>query len=244
MRVSSKITRSFYYFLHSRGFDVSRFFELTSLEVEFLKDVSHWLPAHSVESLLHSLSKEYAAYFVDQDFITGVGRACFRLNAWGALDSVLKMKTTKPIFDHLSVFLSYFIENCHLSQFEQIKGHLQCHCSVSSEDYPFITGYLRAVLEALPLYMGQELASVKWIQHRIQIEWEEENEQASLFKTARLHFKPDLLNDFRNFLDNLENEMRKQKKLLQEKDKEITRLRNILLSQGITKGEREPEQDP
>ena len=245
MRVSSKITRSFYYFLRARGFDVSRFFELTSLEVEFIKSASHWLPADKVESLLKGLSKEYASYFVDQDFMTSVGHACFRLNAWGALDSVLKMKTNKPLFNHLSVFMSYFVENCHLTEIERKIGKLSYQLNMSSEEYPFITGYLRAVLETLPLYTGEQLAAVKWIHHDIHIQWES-SQQASLFHPeANVYFKPNLLNDLRKFLDHLEEQMHLQKELLQTKDKEIQRLKDLLLAQGVISpgGEREPEQE-
>lgn len=244
MRVSSKITRSFYYFLRARGFDVSRFFELTPLEVEFIKDSSRWLPAGKVESLLSSLSKEYAPYFIDQDFMTSVGHACFRLNAWGALDSVLKMKTDKPLFSHLSVFMSYFVENCHLIELKTERGKLSYQCNMSSEEYPFITGYLRAVLETLPLYTGKQLAMVKWIHHDIQIQWED-SQQTSLFQPGTdVHFKPNLLSDLRKFLDHLEKEMHLQKELLQAKDKEIARLKDLLLAQGIVPPEeREPEQE-
>ncbi len=245
MRVSSKITRSFYYFLRARGFDVSRFFELTALEVEFIKDSSRWLPANKVESLLSGLSKEYASYFVDQDFMTCVGHACFRLSGWGALDSVLKMKTDKSLFSHLPVFMSYFVENCYLTGLKKERGKLSCQCNISSEEYPFITGYLRAVLESLPLYTGDQLAAAKWVRYDIQIQWEDSRQTSLFHPGAHVHFKPELLSDFRKFLDNLEEDMRFQKKLLRTKDKEIARLKHLLLSRGITlpEGEREPEQE-
>ena len=232
MRVSSKITRSFYYFLRARGFDVSRFFELTSLEMEFLKSTSHWFSADKIELLLNALSKEYSAYFVDQDFITSVGHACFRLNAWGALDSVLKMKTKKPLFNQLSVFLSYFIEKFYFKPFKQTKDTVSGHCNMSSEEYPFITEYLRAILESLPMYTGENIASVKWIRYDITIQWEE-NQQTALFSSGLQNFKPELLRDFRKFLDQLEEEMSLQKELIQNKDKEIAYLKDLLLSQGI-----------
>ena len=111
MRASGKITHSFYCFLRARGFDVSRFFELTSLEIEFLKDPSQWMELNQIESLLKKLKQEYSPHFVDQDFIVSVGQACFELGAWGELDSVLKMKQTEPVLTNLPVFLSYFISD-------------------------------------------------------------------------------------------------------------------------------------
>ena len=50
MQVSGKITHSFYCFLQARGFDISRFFELTSVEIEALKNPSGWVEISKVES--------------------------------------------------------------------------------------------------------------------------------------------------------------------------------------------------
>ncbi len=233
MRVSGKITHSFYCFLRARGFDVSRFFELTSMEMEFLKDNSRWLPANQVESLLKRLCKEYAGYFVDQDFVVCVGHACFDLNSWGELDSVLKMKNTQPVFSHLPVLMSYFLEGFNWVVVENKPGFLSCRCNVSSEDYPLITEYLRAVVEVLPLYTREQTASVKWIRHYMEIRWEATS-QTSLFKSDdHLHFKPELLRDFRHFLEKLEKEMYLQKERIKAQDREIAQLKDQLLSQNI-----------
>ena len=236
MRVSGKITHSFYCFLRARGFDVSRFFQLTALEMEFLKDSSRWLPAGKVESLLKRLSQEYAGYFVDQDFIMCVGRACFDLGAWGELDSVLKMRTAQPVFSRLPVFMSYFVEGFTLVQLKEEPGLLSARCNVSSKDYPFITEYLRSVIESLPLYTGENRAAAKWVRHNMEIRWEISRQTALFPPEGEMHFKPELLRDFRRFLDNLEKEMILQKETIKKQNQEITRLKNQLILKGVDPG--------
>ena len=235
MRVSGKITHSFYCFLHTRGFDVSRLFELTSLEMEFLKDPSQWMDLNQIESLLKKLNQEYSSHFVDQGFLMSVGHACFELKAWGELDSVLKMKQTEPVFNNLPVFLSYFIsEGFSLINDREEPGFLSFKCNLSSEEYPCVTEYLRSVLEALPVYTGKTRAEVKWIRDYIQVRWEIENAQTSLFiPSSEINIKPELLSDLRQFLEKVEKELYHQRQQIEEKDKQIRNLKDQLLMQGI-----------
>jgi len=242
MRVSGKITHSFYCFLRVRGFDVSRLFELTSLEMEFLKDPAQWMDLDQVESLLKKLVYEYAAHFVDQDFVVSVGHSCFELSAWGELDSVFKMRKTEPAFSHLPVFLSYFISDGFSLKSERNEpGLFSFKCNLSSEDYPFVTEYLRAVLESLPVYAGQSRAEVRWIRDYIQIKWEDQNMQTSLFSTSsELNIKPELLVDLRRFLEKVEQDLYYQRQQIGEKDKQIRNLKDQLLMQGIALPEEIP----
>lgn len=237
MRVSGKITHSFYCFLRLRGFDVSRFFELTTMEVEFLKDPSSWLNIAKVEKLLKALSDEYSAHFVDKDFIACVGQACFEMSAWGELDSVLKMKRPQPVFSNLPVFLSYFIsEGFSLIDVKKERGFLSYKSSLSSEEYPFITEYLRTVLESLPLYTGQPKAEAKWIRDYIQIKWEENpNEQQGSFFGGGLevNLKPEILSDFRQFLEKVEKELYNNRQIILEKNRQISSLKDQFLLHGV-----------
>lgn len=235
MRVSGKITHSFYCFLRTRGFDVSRLFELTSLEMEFLKDPSQWMDLNPVESLLKKLNQEYSSHFVDQDFIISVGHACFELGAWGELDSVLKMKQSEPAFANLPVFLSYFVsEGFSIISEREESGFLSFKCNLSSEDYPCVTEYLRSVLESLPIYVGKARAEVKWIRDYIQIKWNTESAQTSLFlSSSEINIKPELLSDLRHFIEKVEKELYYQRQQIGEKDKQIRNLKDQLLMQGI-----------
>ena len=244
MRVSGKITHSFYCFLRARGFDVSRLFELTPLEMEFLKDPAQWMGLNQVESFLNKLVHEYSQHFVDQDFLVNVGHSCFELGAWGELDSVLKMRKAhpEPIFSNIPVFLSYFIsDGFSLVNERSEPGFFSFKCNLSSEEYPFVTEYLRAVLESLPLYSNNPRAEVKWIRDYIQIKWSAESSQTSLFSTStEINIKPELLKDFRQFLEKVEKELYHQRKEIGKRDKQIRNLKDHLLMQGITLPEEIP----
>ena len=234
MRVSGKITHSFYCFLRARGFDVSRLYELTSLEMEFLKDPSQWMSLVQVEAWLKKLQQEYSSHFVDQDFLIKVGHSCFELKAWGELDSVLKMRKSKDLFSHLPVFMSYFVSGGFSIVHERSeKGFLGFKCNLSSEEYPFVTEYLRAVLESLPVYSGKTPAEVQWIRRYIHIRWEEENRQTSFFSgSSNININPELLSDLKRFLEKVEKELYYQKKQIEEKDRQIRKLKDQLLMQG------------
>ena len=236
MQVSGKITHSFYCFLRARGFDVSRLFELTSLEIEFLKNPIYWMDLDQVESFLKKLVHEYSSHFIDQDFLVSVGHSCFELNAWGELDSVLKMRKAKPVFSHLPVFLSYFIsDGFSLTSERSEPGLYGFKCNLSSEDYPSVTEYLRAVLESLPVYAGKSRAEVKWIRDYIQVKWDEGDVQTSLFTApSEINIKPELLKDLRIFLEKVEKELYYQRQQIGEKNKQIRNLKDQLLMQGMS----------
>ena len=234
MQVSGKITHSFYCFLQVREFDMSRLYALTDLEMEFLKDPSQWLPIDLVESFLKKIEREYAGHFAEKDFLSRVGRSCFELSAWGDLDSVLKIKSDQPVFSNLPVFLSYFIsDGFSLVKEREDPPILSFKGNLSSEDFPFVTEYLRSALSALPIYTGKNRAEVKWIRNYIQIEWEDTDRQASLFsESLNINIKPEILKDLRHFLERVEKELYHQRQKIREKDKEIRNLQDQLLWHG------------
>ena len=235
MRVSGKITHSFYCFLQAREFDISRLYALTDLEMEFLKDPTQWLPIEPVESFLKSLKNEYNKHFLDKNFLTTVGHSCFELGAWGDLDSVLKMQSNRPVFSNLPVFLSYFVsDGFFLIPDRNEPQFLSFKCSLSSEAFPFVTEYLRSTLETLPVYTGKNHAEVKWIRNYVQIEWEEKSSQASLFsEPLNTNIKPEILSDLKHFLEKVEKELYSQRQNMEEKDKQIRNLKDQLLLQGL-----------
>ena len=235
MQVSGKITHSFYCFLRTRGFDVSRFFELTSIEMEAIKNPSGWVHISKVESLLKKLFYEYSSHFVDEDFIVCVGHSCFELRAWGELDSVLKMRGNEPVFSNLPVFLSYFIsEGFSIREFREKNGFLSFKSNLSSEDFPFVTEYLRSIMESLPLYTSRQKAEAKWIRNYVQVQWEAD-QQAFLFPTSReFNLKPELFSDLKDFLEKIEKELYNQRRLIQEKDRQIQKLKDQFLLQGMS----------
>ena len=89
MYFSGKITNSFFTFLNRYELDTSRFFEMTPLEIDFIRDPDSWLDAKQVELLLKNIQRAYQQRFIDKDLVTTVGHNAPHLRSWGGLDSSL-----------------------------------------------------------------------------------------------------------------------------------------------------------
>ena len=171
---------------------------------------------------------------MDEDFIVCVGHSCFELGAWGELDSVLKMRGNEPVFSNLPVFLSYFISaGFSMREFREDTGFLSFKSNLSSEEFPFITEYLRSVMESLPLYTSRQRAEAKWIRDYVQIQWDRDQQKTLFPISTELHLKPELLSDLRYFLEKVEKELYTQRRLIKDKDHQIQKLKDQLLLQGI-----------
>ena len=176
MYFSGKISNSFFCFLRRCEFDTSRFFEMTPLELDFLKDPHSWMNAQQVELLLGNIQKAFQYQFMDKDLVTTVGHNSVSLKCWGGLDDFLRMfESPYEIHEKLEIFFSYFVtpvfkvynkkQDAYEFSFKtNFKGHL----------YPTVTSYFAAVLEALPLFMGGVLTKVKWEGNQVTIYYPKE----------------------------------------------------------------------
>ena len=171
MYFSGKITNSFFEFLKRYEFDTSRFFEMTPLEIDFLKNPLCWMEARQVERLLNNIQKTYSYHFMDKDLVTTVGHNCVSLNCWGGLEGFLKMfESPEEIHEKLDIFFSNFMSPVFkiYSQVET-RNSVCFEVSFDSNKYPVVTYYFKAILEALPVFLGGELTEVKWQDHRLEI---------------------------------------------------------------------------
>ena len=171
MYFSGKITNSFFEFLKRCEFDTSRFFEMTPLEIDFLKDPHSWMEARQVERLLNNIQKTYSYHFMDKDLITTVGHNCVSLKCWGGLEGFLKMfESPEEIHEKLDIFFSNFMSPVFkiYSQVET-KNSVCFELNFDSNKYPVVTYYFKAILEALPVFLGGELTEVRWQDQRLEI---------------------------------------------------------------------------
>ena len=177
---SGKITNSFFEFLKKCEFDTSRFFEMTPLEIDFLKNPDSWMEARQVERLLNNIQKNYGYHFMDKDLVTTVGHNCADLKCWGGLEMSLEMfkepkrsqlvTQLKKIHERLDKFFSNFMFPV-FKIYNQIetKNSVCFEVGFDSDKYPVVTWYFKAILEALPVFLGGELTEVKWQDHRLEI---------------------------------------------------------------------------
>ena len=171
LKISGRVTNSFFRFLDQRYFDTSRFYELSSMEMHFIKDPSVWMEADLVESFLEELSEEFGRHFVDKELTTAVGHAALELGAWGELDHVLKLGPIFNIYHKLSDILQWFISPLHIDNFQYKYNLITCECELSSKEYPYIVEYIRAMLEVLPTYKSEEMTEVEWEGNQISIRY-------------------------------------------------------------------------
>ena len=259
---SCKISHSLISYLDRRGEDLELLYEKCDWPTEFLRDPSCWLEADKMESLLRLMERDYAhAVHTDplndtgsefagsalsisnsaenshsghDALIVAVGHQCKDLRSWGVLDSVLRMvQTSKDLFAQPERFLSYFVSPAPpIGELKREADSVSFVLPVSEVQFPLVTAYLRAALEALPTYINKPMASVTWQESRVRIAWSER--QVSLFSEAEnkeLSLHPELV---RNILMNLESsqtELEQAKKALIERDHEIDRLKKVLSKQ-------------
>ena len=227
--ISCKISHSLITFLDRRGEDLDAFYERCDWPSEFLRDPSSWLEADKMEALLKQIDLEYGrGPQVEEHVITEAGHQCKDLRSWGVLDSVLRMvQAPKDLFAQPERFLSYFISPAPpLGEIRREANSVSFVLPVSEMQFPFVTCYLRAALEALPSYINKPMANVTWDNSRVTIAWSDD--QASLFGEAQdvdLSLHPELM---RNILFNLETSQKQLDELKREliaKNIEIEQLR-------------------
>ena len=166
-----KLTNSFFTFLHRYELDTSRFFEMTPLEIDFIRDPYSWMDADQVELLLRNIQGAYQQRFIDKDLVTTVGHNSPHLKAWGALDSSLVFfDKPRTIYEKLDKFLSFFISpKIAVHDKKSDKTYFSCKVDFPKNKYPIVTDYFLAVLETLPIFLGGEQTEAEWKNKTIKI---------------------------------------------------------------------------
>ena len=227
---SCKITHSVISLLDKRGEDLEALYEKCDWPAEFLRDPSSWLEADKMETLLRQIDADYGRDVSGEEgLIVQVGHQSKDLRAWGVLDSVLRMvQTPKDLFSQPERFLSYFISPAPpIGEVTRSHDSVSFVLPVSEMQFPMVTSYLRAALEALPTYISKPMASVTWDNSRVVIKWSEN--QASLFGEAQgqddLSLNPELVRNILLSLEMSQKDLEEMKRALHGKDQEIERLR-------------------
>ncbi|MEK7355881.1 MAG: hypothetical protein AAB250_05500 [Bdellovibrionota bacterium] len=225
MLFSCKITNSLIISLDRRNEDLTVFYENCDWPSEFLRDPASWLEADKMEQLLAQIEAIYARAGTETEpLISAVGHESKDLRAWGVLDSVLRMvQTPKDLFAQPERFLSYFVSPAPpVGDIQRASDSVRFVLPISAHQYPRVTSFLRAALEALPTYIGKPMASVVWDDSIVTISWSES--QASLFgevPTQDLSLNPELVRNIVADLEKSQKELEETKKRLLEAEHEV-----------------------
>lgn len=225
MLFSCKITNAILSDLERRGEDLSPFYDPSFPPMENLRDPAAWMSAPEMESFLGSLAGMNWAK-VEGSIFHEAGHAGPVNHAWGVLDSVLRMMPRpQEILHQPDRFLSYFISpEPPIENLQRDPASVSFDLPLPAEQYPNVTAYLRAALEALPLYTGGSLARCDWTNIHLRLEWPET--QSSMFKADPGHqVSPELLKAVIEDHQRLLRELEEKNGELQRRDEEIKNLR-------------------
>ena len=164
MHFSGKITNSFFVFLNRYGLDTSIFFEITPLEIDFIREPDSWMDAKQVELLLRNIRGAYQQGFLDKDLVRTVGHNAPHLKSWGVLDSSLDFfNSPKAIYEKLDKFLGFFISPAPLIyNKDNNREFFSFEINFNKAQYPTVKNYLLAVLEILPVFFGKGQTEARW----------------------------------------------------------------------------------
>lgn len=195
---------------------------------EYLRNPSHWLEAEKMEDLLALFMREGNRLSRDGNLIQESGHQCKELRAWGVLDSVLRMvQSPKDLFSQPDRLLSYFVSPAPpVGNILREPEGIFFEVPIAATQYPLVTEYLRAAMEALPTYAGKPMATVQWTEIRVSISWSESQESLFDAETAATpHLSPDLVRGILHNLETTQKQLEETKRLLAERERELKILR-------------------
>lgn len=172
MYFSGKITNSFFTFLNRYELDTSRFFEITALEIDFIKDPYSLMSADQVELLLRNIQRAYQDKFMDKDLVTTVGHNAPDLKAWGGLESALSTFFENPtaMYQKIDKFFSFFISPAPgIYNKHNQKDFFSFEMDFNFNKYPTVKQYFLSALEILPVFLKKEQTEAKWENNLVKI---------------------------------------------------------------------------
>ena len=194
MYLSGKITNSFFTFLNRYELDTSQFFEITALEIDFIRDPYSLMSAEQVELLLRNIQRAYQQRFIDKALVTTVGHNAPHLKSWGGLESSLTFfDSPRALYEKIDKFFSFFASPPLLIyNKESHKDFFSFQTDFNKEKYPTVRDYFLAILETLPVFLGKDQTEAEWEGDRIRIYYsQEENLSLPLFSPQKT--EPDFL---------------------------------------------------
>ena len=174
--------------LESQGHVAGEFLEQAGLSTQLALDPERWIPFDQVEYFLEIVMKNVP------DFIPkNIALKAMESRSWGLLDQVLRiLQKPEEIYLDPMMFLSYFIKP--LSGFKWLNRadkHSVFETSLSSEEHPLVTNYLKGALEVVSHYVSGESAQADWFGTQVSIDWSS-NQDSFFTEREPANFKPEI----------------------------------------------------
>ena len=219
--LSCKLTHTIFSYLEEQGQDLTVLYDQVPLASEFLRDPSYWIEANQVESFLSSLLRQ--ANLNEENLLQKMAHSMVETRSLGVLDSVLRMMPRPmEIFNHPQRFLSYFISpEPPIENIRRSERQIAMDLPLSEDQYPLSTSFLKFCFEALPLFVGQPLAHVRWEGIHLQISWGHEQPSFLTEQDLGHSISPDLLQSVVESLQKHQRELEDKNGELQEKNNQL-----------------------
>ncbi len=220
---SSKITNSILSYLDNRGYDTSTVLDRIDFPEEFLRDPAYWVKADQMEAWLHLFVESYQP-IEGTDLLLEIGSKIHEIKSWGVLDSVLRMMPRpQEIMNQPERFLSYFISPAPpIAHLRRDMYHVAFDLPISTEQFPMITRFLKAVFSVLPCYVGQSPARCEWTEIHFRLEWSPDTELLLPVEDPQGHrISPELMQSIIEQLEQNQRVLEKRNEELVIKNEEI-----------------------
>ena len=220
---SSKITNSILSYLDNRGYDTSTVLDRIDFPEEFLRDPAYWVKADQMEAWLHLFVESYQP-IEGTDLLLEIGSKIHEIKSWGVLDSVLRMMPRpQEIMNQPERFLSYFISPAPpIAHLRRDMYHVAFDLPISTEQFPMITRFLKAVFSVLPCYVGQSPARCEWADIHFRLEWSPDTEMLLPVEDPQGHrISPELMQSIIEQLEQNQRVLEKRNEELVIKNEEI-----------------------
>ena len=174
---SGKITNSFFNFFERYELDTGRFFQMTRLEMDFIRDPLSWMDAEQVELLLRNIQRAYQPRFIDKDLLACVAHNAPDLKSWGELDraSLAFCDNSRDLYGKLDKILSFFVSPAPSVKILQDDEKLFVFkTDFNAALYPTVKDYLQSVFEILPVFLNEEQTEAHWDSGQVKIHYVEE----------------------------------------------------------------------
>ena len=224
MLFSGKISNAVLMYFDRKGEDISALLEAIPLPETFLRDPNHWINAKDMEDFMSQVAR-LNFQLSEENILEKIGHAGPEIRGWGVLDSVLRMMPSpQENFTHPEKFISYFISPPPpLANIIKTEECISFDLPVPADQFPNTITYLRAAFESLPVYVGRQQATCRWVGINLRIDWESKQNSIFGLEDTGYQISPDLM---RNIITSLEQ----NQKELQEHNFELQAKHEQLLS--------------
>ena len=207
--------------MERKGEDITSLLEQTALPEDFLKDPSYWMPAADMEKFL-AKTAELGVRRNIENLLQEIGHATPELRSWGVFDSVLRMISLQDVLAQPTRFLSYFVSpEPPVDNVVRSEASVELDLPIPTDQFPFVTTYLRASFDTLPVFGGKNLGLCTWSGMHLKISWDSAQEEIFGGQDTDRKLSPELLRSIVGQLEKHQLELQQKNAELEARNEQL-----------------------